>query len=274
MFSIWKQANATSSDTDSEDINEPFYSIALAIRDNRVDDFKQLLGDNDKIRKENALLKFSYLTNVQYGRYEEYTCVYELAVHYYQSEILEYLLQLGIDVNTTDSRGVHPLMNCLRKVCGGIMVGKQLKCLQLLISHPCINMNISCDRRTPLFYATELRTTDVLRMLLNHSDIDVNIGCTSPLMNAVENNYATHVRRIVVHKDVDVNMFHKCGDCAVHILPKKKQHTELSLSCVRQLLNHPHIDVFLMDAHGKTAIATAQRQEAHFIYALLMHERF
>jgi ankyrin repeat protein len=131
--------------------------------------------------------------------------------------------------------------------------------LQRLFKHPGFkNPNSKgpkWPRPTLLHKAAEKGVCDVMRVLLDHKDIDVNSedGFTgSPLMVAAENGQVEAVRLLLQHKDIAVNhrfTFHGYRDQTALSYAKSKKHDGI----VDLLLSHGAIDY---DANASSTAST------------------
>ena len=92
------------------------------IIDNRLDDFKHLLGENTELAKQNCLKQFPRPQRVNTAdavdciRRSRRVTVFELVVRYYRHDMLAYLLSLGVDVNHIHNCGATSLHICVQGI--------------------------------------------------------------------------------------------------------------------------------------------------------------
>jgi hypothetical protein len=246
-----------------------FQSLVQSIVENRIDDFKQLLGSDDETRKTTALIKFQHTYPRQLSSTN--VCVYEIVVRYYRYEMLAYLLQLGI--GAVNYAGFNALITCIEHAYSVSVANDRLKCAQLLLQNSdnidyCIMTNT-----VPLFYAAQLRSLEIMKIILKHPNIDVNVApnatrCT-PLMKATRDAHAAHVRLFVQHKTIVVRTLRNATLTALHVI----QYNECALMCIRQLLHHRDMNVCKMDRFCKKVMRKTRRNRMHHVWALLTHGR-
>ena len=120
-------------------------------------------------------------------------------------EIVQLLLERSeVDVNKAmdDAASLVPGSEAIIRVPLEIVLEIWKSCW----SHAC---RFNCPGCTPLYGASEMGRTDVVRELLSRSDIEVNKAIsdqgTTPLSIASENGRVEVIRLLLDHADIDVN---------------------------------------------------------------------
>lgn len=197
------------------------------------------------------------------------------------------LKQPDIDVNSIDRNGNTPLH--LASENGYVQLVKAL------LEVKDINVNAkNIDRRkliypihtgddpnrgklnygkTPLYLAVENGHVDVVRVLLDHPDIDVNVKdkySVFPLWLAVEYNDSKMVEALLRHSSIDVNAKYICND---HYTSLHNAVEKGYLQIVNILLSHPNIDVNMKEKYSEgTALhCAATRKNLEIVKAILNH---
>lgn len=152
---------------------------------------------------------------------EEYSSPLCIAAKNGHTEVVKLLLtHPNIDLNAGHNRDVRTPL-CLAAEYGHADV------VELLLAHPNIDVNMSSlyfdefvvnyrgwlgdilTLESPLWFATKNGHTEVMKLLLSHPDVDVNLGNYdrqgSPLCIAVRQGNIDAVRLLLRHADTDVN---------------------------------------------------------------------
>ena len=157
------------------------------------------------------------------------------------------------------------------------------------LPHVQVNLADTANKRSPLHIACRVGHVDVVRQLLGHLGIQVNLGDQfdwTPLHWACDGGHADVVRQLLSHPDIQVNLapqhgwtplLFACNEGLVDAVRQLLSHpgiqvnladqhnwTPLHLACynghvdaVRQLLSHPDIQANLADQHGRTPLQLA-----------------
>lgn len=128
-----------------------------------------------------------------------------------------------------------------------------------------IDVNFTCDGKTPLLTACVNKNDTAIQFLLSQPDIDVNLN--NPLMEACYNNNIVNVELLLSHPKIDVN-----ANCI-----QKKNTNPLSYSydkrntkIVKKLLSHPKIDLSCTSPIYKVMIQLYKEE----LLLLLSHPKF
>ena len=123
---------------------------------------------------------------------------------------------------------------------------------------------------TALNYASEKGNLDVVRALLYHEGIDVNIqddNGETALISASLNGHLDPVRALLNHDEIDVNIKND-DDRTALICASENGH----FGVVHALLDHNGIDVSIRDIYGDTILTNAsKRGRLEVVRALLHH---
>jgi len=126
-----------------------------------------------------------------------------------------------------------------------------LEIVEYLLQIPTINVNLQsyCGYTAlhysinpiPLTYSTG-SNTDIIKCLLRHPEIDLNIGCnggTTPLLLAIDNNNIEAVNILLADQRIDINKEDSVGVSPIVISYDLKydEITNLLLNDVRLVLN-------------------------------------
>lgn len=102
--------------------------------------------------------------------------------------------------------------------------------LKLLLAHPNIDVNIQNDEGTPLHYACEgRRGTEIVKELLARPEIDINLKNEreeTPLHYACEYDETEIVELLLAHPEIDPNLKNKWGSTSLDIACEEG-HTEI-----------------------------------------------
>mmetsp|Transcript_25180 Transcript_25180/g.42156 ORF Transcript_25180/g.42156 Transcript_25180/m.42156 type:complete len:345 (+) Transcript_25180:368-1402(+) len=134
--------------------------------------------------------------------------------------------------------------------------------VKMLVTHPDIDVNIAMqDGATPLYIAACRGDVDVVRQLMTHPEVDVNAATQmgfTPVYFAAQEGHWEVVEQLMEHPLLDVNKPMPDGATPLYIAAQEG-HWE----AVRELLEHPHIDVNTAEECGATPLYIAA-QEGHF----------
>jgi ankyrin repeat protein len=238
-----------------------FNQIAGAINSNNLISFMHQLGSNDNERAINALAQFKQHTiNVT---------VLELVVNTCRHELLQYLLNIGIDVNRTTAT---PLLHSCITHCSH----NGMNCVRVLLSHPDINVNAvdSTYHYSAVHYAVRNdRGNRTLRLLIKHKDVNVNLlsdrqytGDYTPLMCAVLYRAVVNVRTLIRHQHMNINMMNSYSQTALYFAVLND-----CVMGVRQLVHVGRSNVKQMFQYGDTVMTVAWAKREYVICALLCH---
>jgi len=140
--------------------------------------------------------------------------------------------------------------------------------VKLLLNHKDINIHLKDDSSyTALMKATYYGHKDIVELLLNHKDINVNMqdnwGKTA-LMLATMNNYKDIVELLLNHKDININMQNNNGSTSL-MIAAYYDHKDI----VELLLNHKDINIYLKNIDGYTALKLAIERDHSDIIKLI-----
>jgi len=125
--------------------------------------------------------------------------------------------------------------------------------VKLLLNHIDINYNLGnkYTGRTPLITAIDTENIYIIESLLNKSSIKINeqdINGNTALHIACRNGSANCVELLLNNLDIDCNVINSFGQTALHIASSEGHST-----IVKMLLYQPYLDVNIIDKDGKTA---------------------
>ncbi|OUR94805.1 hypothetical protein A9Q84_16990 [Halobacteriovorax marinus] len=127
--------------------------------------------------------------------------------------------------------------------------------VRLLLARPEIKVNQrnSFLNASALYYAASEKRLGVLRLLLNHPNVDVNLIDNegySVLAKAAVNNFQAGVKAILQHLKIDINLSNTINIRTAFI------HSVISskVEIVKILLNQPSLDINKVDDQGLTAL--------------------
>jgi ankyrin repeat protein len=264
------------------------HSLWLAIVEDNLETFINLLGNTDKERHENVLKKIivprpnTFLNERKF--YTDYTreCPFVLSAIYARHTLLEYMLNiLKSNVNYQDDNGNNVLVQLLfsREIdsCDECFV----KCVQLILSNNYFDVN-HCDtsnRSALMFCAENEEQYHTIRMLLKHCDIDVNmrdINGDNALMYASLWALATNVRILLHATRIQLNTINNHKQTALYLCGMYARTSDSALLCARQLLNKNEINVDYMimnEEESMTAMSRCVHDGKWHAHALLVHGR-
>jgi len=135
------------------------------------------------------------------------------AVLFNNKKILELLLEKGTDINQKDGNGNTPLMTSIKL--------KNNKISKFLIENKKININtINNIGETVLHIACNYEQDTIVELLLNHSEIDINIqdlqNKYTPLMYGVSLNNFIITQMLINHKKINFLCQDVAGNTAYH----------------------------------------------------------
>ncbi len=258
--------------------NEPLgQRIVTTIKENNFKEFVKLLGKSDEEKLENANHPINSLYVIANGHalpiYDN--SPFLLSAMYGRHFMLQYMLSIpNIDVNQRNSDGHNALFHIMTSV-KVYNFGDKLKCMKHLLSHSLLDVNAVQNRLndTALMLAVQCEHYDMLKLLLKHSNIDVNLqnNCSNnALMYGIYGARTVNVRLLLQHPNIDVNML--CDNHSTVLFASAKNDDECGLLCMRQLLNHRDIDInyWLIDA-ATTAVLWGRDYGSFLTHALLIH---
>ena len=162
-----------------------------------------------------------------------------------QNMTKSFLLCQGMDVNNGYGSGRTPLYIASRE--------RHKSVVQILMGDANLQVNKMVNGENSLLIATENGYSDVVKQLLNHPEIDINIGKNgnggSALYIASENGHTEIVEDLLAQPQVFVNIAH--GTEAM--TPLITASVEGYVNIVKLLLRCPKTLIDKTDASGKTA---------------------
>ncbi|KAF0687423.1 hypothetical protein As57867_020767, partial [Aphanomyces stellatus] len=202
------------------------------------------------------------------------------------AEVVRMLLDHGgVDINLVDKRsGVSALMYA--SVYGHAEV------VRMLLDHGGVDINTGSSERSvcvnfdgtvgecvdqyfsglsALMYASNYGHAGVVRMLLDHGGVDINVvdksDKKSALMYASNYGRAEVVRMLLDHGGVDINVVDKSGLSALMYASNYGR-----AGVVRMLLDHGGVDINVVDKKGMTALSYSIKED-HLETVRLLSER-
>jgi ankyrin repeat protein len=129
---------------------------------------------------------------------------------------------------------------------------KHVEVVRLLLEQTDIDVNkAGNDKETPLYLAIEKNDKETVELLLKHPNIDASIADAeghTPLYIAAQRGDEKIVELLLKQPNIDVNKADTEGCAPIHMANEV---------CLRLLLNHPDIDVNKADAKGRTPLFVA-----------------
>lgn len=203
--------------------------------------------------------------------------------------MVETLLELDLDVNSTDKSGYNtPLryaarngnLEILNSLLGDSRVDVNLKeplalacdagqlevVKRLLLRKDVVVNQINRFGNTPLRYAAKLGRVDIAEELLKHDGIDVNLG--APLALAARHGRLNTVQVLLKRTDIDVNAEDGKGETALRIAAEAG-HLEI----VEELLKRDEVEIDERNADEETALDLALRRGHSSVVQLLSDHR-
>lgn len=191
-------------------------------------------------------------------------------------------------LNLASTRGALDVVQCLLNaketdinlpnLSGSTPLGSAIKyghisivCLLLERKDIWVNMvRVGPSQITALTQALWSRERDIVKLILQHPDLDVNMpnefGLT-PLMQTLDWGYFKLAELILQHPDVDVNIPDKFG-----LTPLMKTSDRGYFKLAELLLQKPNIDVRARNKKGETAFFFAVRAQNDKIAKLLLNK--
>ena len=201
--------------------------------------------------KHEALVKYLLSrTNIDVNS-QNYTgrTALHIAIKNQQTATVELLTSLGskILVNLEDDAGIMPLHEAAQ--CYGL---SGVAMMRMLLNHQEIDVNAK-DKKgwTALMFAVKWGNEPVVRLLLTQEKIDINSsskGVTAVHL-AVSEAQATILKRLLDQPKINVNGKNHRGFSPLLIAAMK-----LDTRLVRSLIRHNAVDVNLRDPNGQTAL--------------------
>lgn len=166
--------------------------------------------------------------------------------------VFKYLISKPeVNVNAIDKKG----RNCLHFA----VYNDDTRLTKNLLERPEIDVNLQSlkDKKTPLIIAAREGYSEIVQMLLNRSDIDVNVKKDDgicALSIAIINNNISIVEMLLNHSDIDVNSQSNKGYTPLMIA------TEIGRPrMVRWLLQRKDTEENIVTNDGKTAWTVARK---------------
>lgn len=181
------------------------------------------------------------------------------------SEISNYLLTLGADINTTDKNSESALLRACRYEREDIV--------KVLLNHPTTDVNaVDKNFKSALLIALKRKNFKIVKLLLNHPDININLQNnmgTTPLIQCINDRLYYGADLLLKHPNINVNLQDSDGNTALMYACMSKK-----LQLIRKLLNYPDINVNIRNKEGKTAflIAASKRKPAEIFQEYGIHE--
>ncbi|KAF0688198.1 hypothetical protein As57867_020103, partial [Aphanomyces stellatus] len=141
-----------------------------------------------------------------------------------------------------------------------------------LLSRDNIQVDFKCGHFgiSTLISASMNGHAEVVRMLLDHGGVDINVverNGISALISASMNGHAEVVRMLLDHGGVDINVVEMWDNSAL-IRASENGHAEV----VRMLLDHGGVDINVVDRNGISALISASMNgHAEVVRVLLDH---
>ena len=134
---------------------------------------------------------------------------------------------------------------------------------------PGIDLNIGYEYgRTPLFMASMNNHSDVVKILLSDSRIDVNVVVNSgnALYIASQHSHTDIVKQLLNHPEIDVNKINARNGKTALIIAAELGH----VAVVKLLLSHPQIQTNGEDFYHKSALEKAKSRAYLRVVKLLL----
>lgn len=169
--------------------------------------------------------------------------------------VREALANPATDVNETAADGFTPLISAIMKHTNEY---NNLDIIRLLLDRPDLDVN----KRHAVWEDTALMRAvmkghdkmEIIRLLLARPDIDVNIVDSyhsTALMNAIYTGNLEIPRLLLTRPELDVNVSDMHGWTAL------MRSVLIKNDIINDLLNHPNIDMNLVNTNGRTALDLA-----------------
>lgn len=182
--------------------------------------------------------------------------------------VFELLKQETLNVNYFDQHEGTPLFRACE------MKSKEI--IQGLLKHPLICPNLtnlhSKKFQTPLGMLCEKGEVDLVKELLQHEQIDVNLigeDFETPLYLASKNGHLACVQALLKRDEINLNYSKPNGETALSIACKNN-HSQV----VRALSEHENTEINLAGYQGETALSIAcQNSAVELVQILLKHKK-
>ena len=172
------------------------------------------------------------------------------------------LLHRGTNVNAKDNLLGKTALMCASE-------NGNLEVVRALLDHEGVNVNVRCNSgHTALMYASAFGHVAVVHALLNHDGVAVNAESNydgTALIVASRCGRLEVVRALSLHDGVAVNVKDEHGYTAL-IAASEKGHLEV----VRALLNHEEVDVNAKNKLDRTALDLAIKEKKDDVARLLI----
>jgi ankyrin repeat protein len=115
--------------------------------------------------------------------------------------------------------------------------------IKALLSRDDIDVNLATSNHSSLCYAILCQNVDLVKLLLEHKNIDVNRGERSPLYLAISYNDINIVKLLLEHKNIDVNQG-RIIEGGSHISPLMHAINLCRYECINLLLTMSGLNIF------------------------------
>ena len=236
------------------------YLLSLGVKVNMVDNSRQTplmcaCRDGDRLDNIKTLIKQS--ADIHQINSIGLTALH-YAARYAKSEIIEYLLSLGVKVNMVDNSGQTPLMCACRD-------GDRLDNIKTLIKQGADIHQINNDGWTALHYAARYAKSDIIEYLLSLG-VKVNMVDNSgqtPLMCACRDGDRLDNIKTLIKQGADIHQIDVNGWTALHYAARcaKSEIIEylLSLGIKEKMTTYDehHTSLITADSHNDRNTFTA-----------------
>ncbi|KAK2788055.1 hypothetical protein FQN51_003050 [Onygenales sp. PD_10] len=127
--------------------------------------------------------------------------------------------------------------------------------------------NNALEAYSPLARAVRGGHENIVKLLLAHKEIDVNIGAVAPLTEAIRRGHGNIVKLLLSHKDIDVNINGLMGTPLIDAIDGGHENI------VKLILEHQNIDVNGKDVLRNTPISKAILSGHENIVKLLLEHK-
>ncbi|KAG0138551.1 ankyrin repeat-containing domain protein [Tuber indicum] len=178
---------------------------------------------------------------------------------------LSTLLNCGMNAEVPDERGWTPLMLTI--------LAKRLDMMQVLLSKTEYKVDINKtlqEHGTPLMIAAKIGFTDAVAMLLEHSDIEVNVtepGGWSALQISINKKMVDILNLLLADSRVDISTLNGTFLTPLMCAVKSKD-----ANIVQLLLQHPRLKIY-PTARGNTPLHEAAKLDDTTILKMLLHDK-
>lgn len=191
------------------------------------------------------------------------------AVRKRDADIIKLLLEKGADIAAPDAEGETPFHQSIRATQPSLT-----KLLLSLIYRPegrsAFNLPIADAVLPPLCLAATLGNTEIVQLLLDHgwNANETDAERQTPLHFAAKAGYYKVVRVLLNHRQLDVNARDQWGSTALHDAAHGGHSVVVNL-----LLTKADIDINAEDENGCTPLWCATRHGHHGVALRLLNER-